>query len=263
MRVYRERFAEGSGLAHDHVELRARILEASLLLIETEGLARLSMREVARRAGVTHQAPYHYFADREAILGEIAAQGFEQLNAAIELAVAASDKQTSASERVSAMVRAYLDFACGHPAHFRLMFRPELVDLANCPRAQLEGSRAFATVKRVVHEAVAAGLPERPSEEALVATIWSVAHGMACLILDGPLAREPESGRDQQKAGVVATIGMLIEASIATNQPNRARRAAKLDGGRLPRSPRPTSSPAQKGAKRGSASEPGPARRRK
>src|SRR5262245_51637447 len=72
------------GTASEAGELRARIVRASIELIEEEGLAHLSMREVARRAGVTHQAPYHHFADREAILGEIAEQGFRLLCERIE-----------------------------------------------------------------------------------------------------------------------------------------------------------------------------------
>ena len=61
------------------VELRQRILDTSESLLETEGLSALSMREVARRAGVTHQAPYHHFADRESILAELVTQGFDEL----------------------------------------------------------------------------------------------------------------------------------------------------------------------------------------
>ncbi|MFI5308928.1 MAG: TetR/AcrR family transcriptional regulator [Polyangiales bacterium] len=121
--------------ALDPVALRERILQASVELIEVEGLAALSLREVARRAGVSHQAPYHHFADREAILGAIAEQGFRILRAALERAVAHGRDVHSAAESLAACGRAYVEFACEHPAHFRVMFRPELVDLANCPGA--------------------------------------------------------------------------------------------------------------------------------
>jgi AcrR family transcriptional regulator len=65
------------------MDLRERILDATVTLIEADGLAALSMREVARRAGVSHQAPYHHFTDRQAILAAIAEEGFKRLNAGL------------------------------------------------------------------------------------------------------------------------------------------------------------------------------------
>src|SRR4051812_13813839 len=94
---------------------RERIVEASLSLIKELGLGALSMREVARRAGVSHQAPYHYFADREAILGAIAEQGFRLLREAVEEATAVQGGGPS-----DALIRAgesYIRFAFTHPSH--------------------------------------------------------------------------------------------------------------------------------------------------
>lgn len=199
-------------------ELRERILAASVKLIEQEGLAKLSLREVARRAGVTHQAPYHYFADREAILGEIAEQGFRMLTASIEASV--YDKRWTARQipdRIVAMGRAYVEFACDHPAHFRIMFRPELVDLEKCPGAKAEGEKAFNILIRTVSDAVEAGLPVSASQQALATTLWSLVHGLACLILDGPLAiKMPDAQREEQIDGVSRTLRGMLKALLAT-----------------------------------------------
>jgi AcrR family transcriptional regulator len=203
-------------------ELRNKILQASVALIEEEGLARLSMREVARRAGVTHQAPYHYFPDREAILAEIATQGFRMLNSAVLEAVAAVpgsdvplDRQC-ATARITALTRAYVEFACRHRAHFRIMFRPELVDMDNCPAARAQGGEAFQTVQRIVHEAVACGVPALPSESALRHLIWSVGHGLACLLLDGPLGhKQPNVPPSEHIEAVLGALAGLLEASLA------------------------------------------------
>ena len=202
-------------------ELRSKILQASVALIEEEGLARLSMREVARRAGVTHQAPYHYFADREAILGEIAAQGFRMLTAAVVQAVEAvpccaeQHSKHLATARISALARAYVEFACRHRAHFRIMFRPELVDMDNCPVARAQGGEAFLTVQRIVHEAVSAGVPAQPSENALMTLIWSVGHGLACLLLDGPLGHKHPNTAPEHIDAVLGALNGLLEASLA------------------------------------------------
>lgn len=221
--------------ASESGELRARIVRASIELIEEEGLAHLSMREVARRAGVTHQAPYHHFADREAILGEIAEQGFRLLGERFN-EVARENPRGTPQREVDRLIRlgeTYVEFACKHPAHFRIMFRPELVDLERCPSARAEGDSAFGTVQRIVHEAVEGGVPARPSEGALVAFLWSTVHGLSCLLLDGPLAMKmPDTAREAQIAGVLRATRTLLQASLGAPaaksgkrvKPKRARR---------------------------------------
>lgn len=199
-------------------DLRAKILEASVALIQDKGLAALSMREVARRAGVSHQAPYHHFEDREAILGAVAEEGFTMLRE--RLARVGSKESVDAparvSSRVAAMGRAYVEFACAHPAHFRLMFRPELMSMEKCPGAQAAGDRAFAHLTEVVRDAFKAGLPATPSESAVVAYVWSVAHGLACLILDGPLsAKIPAAEQRAQIKEVMAVSELMIEGAMA------------------------------------------------
>ena len=198
-------------------ELRGKIIDASVALIEEQGLAKLSMREVARRAGVTHQAPYHHFADREAILGEIAEQGFRLLGAEIERVTReVCTVHMPATALIVAMGQAYVEFACAHPAHFRIMFRPELVNLDKCPEARKQGDFTFDKLTRAVHQAVANGLPAVPSEAALVALCWSVGHGLACLLLDGPLAQTmPCETREAQIRDVADAFGALLDASIA------------------------------------------------
>src|ERR1700761_1238343 len=89
-------------------DVRRRILRASRVLIEREGLSALSMREVARRAGVSHQAPYNHFADREAILGALAEEGFVIVRD--KLLRALQDTPLDVSARIRAGLRAYVEF---------------------------------------------------------------------------------------------------------------------------------------------------------
>lgn len=183
------------------------------MLIEREGLSALSMREVARRAGVSHQAPYNHFADREAILGALAEEGFTILRDKLLLALNATNADVPA--RIRGATRAYVEFAIRHPAHFRLMFRPELVDLNNCPSAKAEGDQVFQMFTALVAEGVQAGLPPEPSFDALVAVGWSVCHGLACLILDGPLARKmPNAQRDTLVDGVTEIFAAMLRARM-------------------------------------------------
>lgn len=212
-------------LALEPTDVRERILLASRRLIEAEGLSALSMREVARRAGVSHQAPYNHFADREAILGALAEEGFAILRARLD---AAREAETGdAVARAAACLSAYVEFACSHPAHFRLMFRPELVNLENCPGAREQGDRAFQCLPDAIRELVAAGLPGEPSEDALMALLWSTAHGLSCLLLDGPLSkRMPHAQRDVLVGGVVSAFSGMLSARM-TEKPTRRKASRK------------------------------------
>lgn len=165
-------------------DLRTRVLAASVQLIAEAGLAGLSMREVARRAGVSHQAPYHYFGDKAAIVAALVEAGFTKLADRMEAAAQAGG---TPDDRLEGVGQAYVTFALEEPVYFRLMFRPELTDLARFPAAEAAGDRAFSVLEALVGETARpdARVEER---EALVTLHWSIAHGLATLLLDGSLA---------------------------------------------------------------------------
>lgn len=186
--------------------LRRQILDASIDLLRTGGVGALSMREVARRAGVSHQAPYHHFADREAILAAIAEEGFAGL--ADSLGEARRGAGTM-PERLRAMGLAYVDFALSHPAHFRVMFRPELVEMSNFPNAMTEGARAYGELRGLVQDLLGEPHGLRGSEGAWTMLQWSLVHGMACLLIDGPLWIAVPT-LEQRHAAVVEALDTLI-----------------------------------------------------
>lgn len=175
-----------------NVDLRRRVLDASLALIDSAGLEAFSMREVARRAGVSHQAPYHYFADREAIMAAIVAEGFAQLR---EELLAAGIGISDPHQRLTALGKAYLAFAMSQPAHFKLMFRSEWVDAEKHAQAGACAQDAFSVLSEVI-DALTADGPEEEESRTLLLTAWSLAHGMATLAIEGKLDKfvAPEIG---------------------------------------------------------------------
>jgi AcrR family transcriptional regulator len=198
------------------LDLRARVLAAAVDLIEQRGLAALSMREVARVAGVSHQAPYHHFPDREAILAGVAEEGFSKLGSALHEAVAAADG-ASVQERTERAATAYVRFACAHPAHFRVMFRADFVDIDRFPDAKRAADGSFDVLPLLVGALRDAGLELSPSLDAHVALHWSICHGLACLLLDGPLAVKIPSYGDAREVvirDVMAAMRGLIEAKL-------------------------------------------------
>src|SRR5208283_2136197 len=173
-------------------DLRKDILDTARTLLDEQGVAALSMREVARRAGVTHQAPYHHFGDRESILAELVTHGFEEL--AKRLAVA-NDLAPSAGKRAALLAsgEAYIGFKLSHPGVFRIMFRPDFCDPMRFPDLRQAGARAHAELERLVR--IVHG--DRLSA-ALASIYWAYVHGMACLMIDGPLAMQLATDKARQ-----------------------------------------------------------------
>lgn len=174
-------------------DLRQRILVASEQLLESEGLGALSMREVARRSGVTHQAPYHHFADRESILAELVTQGFEELTRRL----ARANQRRGNGLRQAVLIesgQAYVGFAIDRPGIFRIMFRPEICDPSRYPAAQKAGDLAHAELERMVR------LQHGDKDVTGLAHLyWAQVHGLACLIVDGPVGQQYPGVRERRQ----------------------------------------------------------------
>lgn len=163
----------------------------------------LSMRAVARRAGVSHQAPYHYFADREAILAELVREGFELLYAREEEAV---QGLTASRERMVAIGMAYVRFALENPALFRLMFRCDMVDIHDHETAHAAADKAFNVPFNVIDESF-----EGEEEDKMTAVVgcWSLAHGLATLALEGILENKLEEVGVDTGGFIERTLGLF------------------------------------------------------
>ena len=185
-------------------DLRSELLRTSRELLDESGPSALSMREVARRAGCTHQAPYHYFANREAILATLVREGFDEL--ADRLAVAYDGLGDADLHAVLvASGNAYVEFALRHPGVFRVMFRPDVCDPERFPEVVQAGQRARRELARLAKAVMGDGA--QVEAEVL---IWSGVHGLASLLLDGPLAGEFSSTEDRIDfaRGVVGLAGV-------------------------------------------------------
>ncbi|MCA9575666.1 MAG: TetR/AcrR family transcriptional regulator [Polyangiales bacterium] len=173
--------------AYHHGDLRAELLTAAVALAEERGIDGLSLRECARRAGVSHAAPYRHFEDKNALLSALAEQGFAWL---AEAGRAAMEGIEDPRERLDAYGVAYVRFAVEHPIHFRLMFTRALPAGPSAPDDCVEQPSpddAFALLVATAGEARRAS-----GEQALLAGVasWCLPHGLAMLILDGRIPRE-------------------------------------------------------------------------
>ena len=163
--------------AYHHKDLRNALVDEALTVLDTEGAGALTLRELARRLGVTHTAPYAHFADKSALLEAVADVGFERLAALL----AKADNDGDPAAALVAMGLAYLRFAQENTNLYRLMFvDPELADDPDCEWSP-GGERAFETVIGAI---VRVGVPEGIDPHDLGAVIWSMVHGVAMLDID-------------------------------------------------------------------------------
>jgi AcrR family transcriptional regulator len=196
---------------YHHGALHQALLEAAERVLERDGLSGLTLRAVAREAGVSHAAPTHHFGDLSGLLSELAAIGFRQFNVAM---TAAGEADASPIDKAPARAKAYVAYAQAHPGMYGLMFRTERLDMSR-PALREAASAAFAELAG----AVGAFRHEQISEQALsldqgaaVARAWSLVHGFTMLLLDGRLAdilrRMPE-GTDAE-----TLLGAMLKATV-------------------------------------------------
>ena len=179
-------------------DLRQRLLRAAEQEIATSGPAKASLRGIARRVGVSHQATAHHFDDRAGLFTALAVEGFEllleQSAAAVE---AVGDDGIASGAQVAAAGAAYVEFATRHPTMFDVMFRPELLH-ADDPRL-LDVRRLHRDLLvRIVSAAQAEGWGAAVPTEELAVMGWAAVHGLAVLRRDaqlGDVLPEVDTGR--------------------------------------------------------------------
>jgi AcrR family transcriptional regulator len=207
--------------AYHHGDLRNALLAATDALLSEAGLEKFTLREVARRAGVSHGAPAHHFGDVSGLLSAYTAEGFAQLAAAM------ADRRAAASppplEQLIATGLAYVDYALAHRARFQLMFRSDRLDPES---EQLEKAGAAAYGHLV--DCVAALDPgDGPDADArrLRTTVlaWSVVHGYATLMLDNRhFAAHARGDRATALAMVEAMLRSMQTGFAPPSAPARA-----------------------------------------
>jgi AcrR family transcriptional regulator len=193
--------------SYHHGDLRRALIEASLALIAEEGFSALTLREVARRAGVTHAAPYRHFPDKEALLAAVAEEGFRTM---VTLMRERMDKESGPIERLSACGVAYVLFAIQHPAHFRVMFGPHFTKPSDHAELAKEGSNAFGLLVQNIVHCQQAGMMLEGEPMPLAVMAWSQVHGLASLLVDQQLQEACKEGATPEQLAQFQTR-LLIE----------------------------------------------------
>jgi len=199
--------------------LAAALVQAAEGLITERGPQGFSLREVARRAGVSEAAPYWHFANKEALLAAVAEAGFSDLAAAME---GMRRRIKDPDRRLREIGVAYVRFAVAHPAHFRIMFGPEIADKAAHPALKEAAKQAFGLLVSVITDARRGGQVRGSGVEEMTVAAWALVHGLSALLIDRQLERHGHSAREVET--LARRVTRLLQTGLGP-------RPAKVRGG--------------------------------
>ncbi|MFO7603411.1 MAG: TetR/AcrR family transcriptional regulator [Gammaproteobacteria bacterium] len=179
---------------YHHGDLRQSLLDTGLQLLREGGIEAVSLRAVARKAGVSHTAPYHHFSDKADLVEALAIESFRRFTLALQTTWETNRQDPLTG--LAALGSTYVNFALAHPEEFRLMHLPGLRQVkkqGGHSRVSAAATQAYAVLCDAVSDCQTKGLiaPGDPNPYAL--TAWSSVHGLAVLILDGLLLGEKQS----------------------------------------------------------------------
>jgi AcrR family transcriptional regulator len=213
---------------YHHGDLRNALLAAALVLLRQHGPNAVSLREVAKQAGVSHAAPYRHFEDKHALLAAIAHEGFRRLGEAM---AAAERSAADPHQQLIEAGRAYVELAVASPEITQLMFGGYL-DPQRC-RDELrdEADKAFAGLLKIIENGKAAAMLKKRDSQELALAAWSLAHGFAMLVAGGQLASVAADRKAidalSRALGRLLLDGLAAPATPALPGPRRAVRASR------------------------------------
>ena len=188
--------------SYHHGDLRRALLDAALPLIRKGGPEALTLRAVARAAGVSQAAPYRHFADRRALVAAVAEEGFRGLGDAMSGAMAQAMRAGDMRLAFREVGLAYVRFAHAHPAEYRVMFGAEVANNEDLPALRAQSRAVLDGVAQAVAGLQQAGLVGPGDARTMAAALWATLHGLVMLSLDG------------QTTGVVASLDALVDEAL-------------------------------------------------
>lgn len=198
------------GTSYHHGNLRRSLAEAAEAILEEEGLDALSLRAVARRAGVSQAAPYHHFADKDALLGSVAGYGFQKLRDAMSEAAKPCADPLGGLQNFGL---AYIRFAQKHTALFRLMFTRGTVIPAPEEATPQDGVVDDLTIEGICK---ATGCT-REQAKRINLLLWSCVHGLTMLWLDNQLGAPDSIDLEQKTREITDLLGPVLQRVSTTS----------------------------------------------
>jgi AcrR family transcriptional regulator len=171
-----------TGKKYHHGDLKNALIQAGIEILATEGVGALSLRRVARAAGVSHAAPYAHFADKQALIAAISTAGYQKLHD--RLSVVLAHYPDDPARQLVEVGWTYLDFALTDTAHFKITFSGVVEQERAYPALVENAQQSFRLVVQIVTACQARGILKAGPSDLLTLSIWGAIHGLISLILE-------------------------------------------------------------------------------
>lgn len=195
---------------YHHGDLKNALIQAGVDILSKEGIDGLTLRKVAQRAGVSHNAPYSHFPDKQSLIAAISTEGFHQLYAALDAAISANPKNPKRQLQLGAL--AYVKFALNNTDNFKIMFSGVLEKEKEYPAFVEISQKTFQRVVDVVRNCQKAGLLSSASPELTAVVVWGQVHGVISLALEGQISHTVLNHRSIEDVVSFAIDQMILVA---------------------------------------------------
>jgi len=171
--------------SYHHGDLKNALIKAGLEILAKDGVSGMSLRKVAKKAGVSHAAPYAHFADKQALIAAISTEGFRQLYDRVS--VVAEENKINPSRQLVEAAWTYVQFAMDDRDRFKVMFSGVLEKEKEYPEFVMESQRNFQLVKMIVEANQVSGILRSGPSDLMALSAWGIVHGFVMLLLEGQI----------------------------------------------------------------------------
>jgi AcrR family transcriptional regulator len=196
---------------YHHGDLKNALIQAGIEILSEEGVKGLSLRRVAKRAGVSHTAPYAHFTDKQALVAAISTEGFKRLYTQL----AQLDKKYGSDplKKLVEVAWSYVQFAVNDPEHFNITFSGIIEKEKDYPAFVEISQQSFAFIIKTVADCQSAGIIRSGPTELIAIHIWGAIHGLATLLIEDQLSHIVLEAYSLRNI-VISTLNLLTEIEI-------------------------------------------------
>ena len=201
---------------YHHGDLKNALIEAGIEILSKEGVNDLSLRKAARKAGVSHAAPYAHFTDKQALIAAIALDGHSKIHARIEEVLALYPNDPL--KQLVRLAWAYMQFGLESPAHYKITFSGLIENEKNHPELVKVTRQSLTALQKIIEDCQGAGVlsPSEYESEVVTIILWGLIHGLVLLVIESQVPSELMK-RTQPKDMVIAALQQMVRVPISVN----------------------------------------------